>query len=209
MPRGQRRGGIGFQLDHASLPGRKCRWNYAGRSGASQGKADFPTVFRPGETERRPTARIEPPGELRGSLIESILKTTNQHERQAAAQQFAIDAARLAANTRCHSVVVLDVSGLSPVTDYFVIATGTSARQMRSVADEIGELGDKQNFSPQTRSGYEGEHWILLDCIDVIVHVFSPDARQYYDLDGLWGDARQVEWNNQPPPSSAAPPAKT
>lgn len=91
-------------------------------------------------------------------------------------------------------MVVLDVSGLSPVTDFFVLATGTSARQMRTVADEVGELGEKQNFAPHTISGYEGESWILIDCIDVLIHVFNPDARQYYDLDNLWGDAKRVEW---------------
>ncbi len=95
-------------------------------------------------------------------------------------------------------MVVLDVTGLSPVTDYFVLATGTSARQMRTVADEVGELGERQDFKPFTQSGYEGESWILLDCVDVVVHVFSPDARQYYDLDGLWGDAKRVEWEGAP-----------
>lgn len=126
--------------------------------------------------------------------IDRTIAATDQSQRATAARQFAIDAARLAANTRCHSVLVLDVSGLSPVTDYFVIATGTSARQMRSVADEIAEFGEEHNFAPLTVSGQEGETWILLDCIDVVVHVFSAEARQYYDLDGLWGDAKRVEW---------------
>ncbi len=77
-----------------------------------------------------------------------------------------------------------------------MIATGTSARQMRSVADEIAELGETRNFAALTISGQEGESWILLDCIDVVVHIFSSDARQYYDLDGLWGDAKRVEWDS-------------
>jgi ribosome-associated protein len=94
---------------------------------------------------------------------------------------------------------VLDVTGLSPVTDFFVIATGTSARQMRTVVDEVAELGERQDFAAFTRSGTEGESWMLLDCIDVVVHVFSADARQFYDLDALWGDAKRVEWNDAQP----------
>jgi len=115
-------------------------------------------------------------------------------DRTEAAKAFAIEAARLAANTRCHNVVVLDVRGVCPVADFFVIASGTSARQMRTVMDEIQELGDQKNFSPLARSGYEGESWMLLDCVDVLVHVFDDMSRHYYDLDGLWGDAKQVRW---------------
>jgi ribosome-associated protein len=94
-------------------------------------------------------------------------------------------------------VVVLDVRGLCPVADFFVIASGTSARQMRTVVDELQELGDARGYSPMGRSGYDGETWMLLDCVDVLVHVFNETARHYYDLDGLWGDARPVQWQEK------------
>ncbi len=100
----------------------------------------------------------------------------------------------MAQNTRCHSVVVLDLAGVSPVTDFFVIATGTSPRQMRTVCDDLDELAEKLGFKGYHRSGYEGETWIAVDYIDVVVHVFSQDARVYYDLENLWGDAKRVEW---------------
>jgi ribosome-associated protein len=90
-------------------------------------------------------------------------------------------------------VVVLDVRGLSPVCDYFVLASGTSARQMRTVGDQISEIAEKQNSKPIHTDGYEGESWILIDFVDVIVHLFSDQARAYYDLDNLWGDAQRVE----------------
>jgi ribosome-associated protein len=121
---------------------------------------------------------------------------TSVPQKLEAARQFAIQAARLAANTRCNNVVVLDVSGISPITDFFVVATGTSPRQMRSVSDEIADLGKKSSFAPLSQSGQDGESWMLTDFVDVVVHLFSPDARQYYDLDGLWGDAKRVEWND-------------
>ena len=120
------------------------------------------------------------------------------HARDDAARRFAIDAARLAANTRCHNVVLLDVRGISPVTDYMIVATGTSPRQMRSVCDEIAEMGEKVNYTPLASNGMEGETWMLIDFVDVVVHVFSNDARQFYDLDNLWGDAAKVDWNGQP-----------
>jgi ribosome-associated protein len=91
-------------------------------------------------------------------------------------------------------VVVLDVTGISPVCDFFVLASGTSARQMRTVADEIAELGQKQNFAPISEDGTDSATWILVDCVDVIVHIFTDESRHYYDLDGLWGDAKRVEW---------------
>ena len=128
--------------------------------------------------------------------MEEAKKPQQGEDRGEAAKAFAIEAARLASSTRCHEVTVLDVRGLCPVADFFVIASGTSARQMRTVVDELQELGEARNFSPLARSGYEGETWMLLDCVDVLVHVFSDMARHYYDLDGLWGDAKRVQWQD-------------
>ena len=122
-----------------------------------------------------------------------------------AARRFAVDAARLAAYTRCVNVVVLDVSRVSPVTDFFVLATGSSGRQMRAVANQVEDLGREQSFKPLGRHGHDGESWVLTDFVDVIVHVFSPDARGYYDLDGLWGDAPVVDWQTGAPPPPNRP----
>lgn len=110
------------------------------------------------------------------------------------ARDFAIDAARLASETRGHNIAVLDVSGLSPVTDFYVIITGTSARQMRAVADEIVDFGKTRGFRPLHATGQESSTWILADCIDVVIHVFTQESRAFYDLDGLWADAPRVEW---------------
>jgi ribosome-associated protein len=90
--------------------------------------------------------------------------------------------------------MVLDMAGVSPVTDFYVIATGTSARQMRTVCDQVDELSEKMGLKSYRRSGYEGESWIAVDYVDVVLHVFSADARTYYDLENLWGDAKRVAW---------------
>lgn len=113
------------------------------------------------------------------------------------ARQFAIDAARLANDLHCQNVVVLDVRGISPVTDFFVLATGTSGRQMKSIAEQIEELGEPRKFVAFGRNGHEGDSWVLTDFVDVVLHVFSSESRSYYDLDGLWGDAPRVEWKEE------------
>jgi ribosome-associated protein len=120
---------------------------------------------------------------------------TTAADRAKQSRDFAIATARHAAATRCHSVVVLDVAGISPVCDYFVIATGTSARQMRTVLDEITEqIAPRHNMSSLSVSGEDSGTWVLADFFDVLVHIFSAEARSFYDLDGLWGDARSVDW---------------
>jgi ribosome-associated protein len=120
-----------------------------------------------------------------------------QRQRYEDAQRFAIDAARLASQTHCSNIVVLDVSSISPVTDFFVIATGTSPRQMRTVCDEVEELGEPRAFKALSRAGYEGDHWILVDFVDVVVHLFNGEARLFYDLENLWGDGKKIEWKDQ------------
>lgn len=89
-------------------------------------------------------------------------------------------------------MVVLDLKGLSPVTDFFVIGTGTSARQMRAVADDLEELAKELGDRVMTRS--IDDHWIVLDFVDVVIHIFSDEARAFYDLESLWGDAQRVTW---------------
>lgn len=95
--------------------------------------------------------------------------------------------------------MVLDVAGLSPVTDFYVIGTGTSARQMKTVMEEVEELAPQRGMGCMGRSGYDGTSWLLCDLVDVVVHVFDQEARMFYDLESLWGDARRVEWKQEEP----------
>jgi ribosome-associated protein len=104
---------------------------------------------------------------------------------------------KLAPTTRCRDVAVLNLVGLWPVADYFVLATGASPRQMRAVCNQIEELAGKMGSKTFSRSGYEGETWIVVDFIDVVVHLFSGESRQYYDLDNLWGDAPKIDWESE------------
>ena len=104
----------------------------------------------------------------------------------------ALAIAKVAADTRCTNVIVLDVSHVSPVTDFFVIATGTSARQMRSVCDDCIDEARTVGYKPMSATGYDGSNWICVDLIDVVLHVFTDEARAFYDLENLWSDAQRV-----------------
>ena len=108
---------------------------------------------------------------------------------------FALASAKIAAERHCSDIVVLDLKGKSPATDYFVIATGTSDRQMRAVADEICEAARGEGQQRFGRAGYEQARWILLDFIDVVIHIFDAEYRDYYDLELLWGDAKRLKWD--------------
>ncbi len=110
------------------------------------------------------------------------------------ARQFAMELGRISADLKSTDVLALDLRGISPVTDITVIATGTSDRQMRAVADAVREYGKKVGERTYGVAGYDNATWILLDFVDVILHVFSRTHRAYYDLELLWGDAPRLEW---------------
>ena len=108
------------------------------------------------------------------------------------AKSFALTAAEVALGRHCSDIVVLDLRGKSPATDYFVIVTGTSDRQMRTVSDEISAEAQKMGMQRFGRAGYEQGRWILLDYVDVVIHIFDSEYRDYYDLELLWGDADRL-----------------
>ena len=108
--------------------------------------------------------------------------------------KFAIDLARLADQTRCHNVVLLDVRQKSPVTKYYLIATGTSDRQRRTVGDELIAHGKQNGFPAWRSNGYETAKWIVVDFVDVVAHIFEEASRNFYDLEMLWGDCPRIQW---------------
>lgn len=109
------------------------------------------------------------------------------------AKKLSIEAARIGLERNCRDIKILDLKGKSPATDYFVIMTGASDRQMRTVADEISEMAKENKYIRFGMAGYENGVWILLDYVDVMVHIMSEKARDYYNLEMLWGDAKEVK----------------
>jgi ribosome-associated protein len=111
----------------------------------------------------------------------------------AAAAAFAVSAARLLIDRHCEDVLLLDVSTVSQVCDFVLIGTGTSDRQMKSVADELSVLGKEAGLPAFRKSIDLGTTWIVTDYITVVTHLFEPQLRAYYDLEDLWSDAKCVE----------------
>lgn len=94
---------------------------------------------------------------------------------------------------KAEDIVVLNMKGISLVTDYFVICHGNSERQVQAIANEIKEQVHKKGFPVKKLEGFEDARWILVDLGDVVVHVFHRDERTYYNLERLWGDAPVVQ----------------
>lgn len=118
---------------------------------------------------------------------ESIRENTRGHD-------LAIAIARVIEETRGKDIRVLDLRSVTEVFDYFVIATGSSRRQMHAVSDEIERIV-KANWGDEKRGieGYNESRWIVLDYGDVVVQLFDSDSRDYWDLEHLWSDAKRVE----------------
>ena len=116
---------------------------------------------------------------------------------------FAVECARTTADMKCTDVTLLDVRGLSEMCDYLVIASGTSERQMRSVAQAVEDVGKEQGSPPFRSSRDSGTTWIVVDFVETVVHLFEPDQRFYYDLESMWREAKRVEWRRPDDPSSA------
>ena len=110
-------------------------------------------------------------------------------------REIALTAARAAAAKQAVDVTILDVHDLIVITDYFVIASGQTDRQVKTILEEVEravrDLGEK----PVRREGDADSRWVLLDYIDVVVHVFAQEEREYYDLERLWRDAPRLGWN--------------
>jgi ribosome-associated protein len=100
----------------------------------------------------------------------------------------------LADNRKADDIVILDVRELSSVTDYFVIASGTSEPHLRAIVEEITDkIREEHDLRPRAVDGRLQTAWVVLDYFDVIVHIMRQDVRERYDLETLWGDAPRVK----------------
>ena len=116
-------------------------------------------------------------------------------------EEFALEVGQLLIDRHCEDVALLNVTGLSQVCDYVLVGTGTSDRQMKSVASEVAALGREHNFPPFRKNIDSGATWIVVDFISVVVHLFEPERRAYYDLEDLWSDAKRVEITTESSPA--------
>jgi ribosome-associated protein len=109
-----------------------------------------------------------------------------------------------AGDKKASGIIVLDLRKTGAFTDYFLICTGTNPRQVQAIADAIQQALKASKVRPTHVEGYERAEWVLLDYFDFIVHVFSPNARQFYGLERLWGEARRIEIADEVQPAQHA-----
>lgn len=126
--------------------------------------------------------------------------------RRMDSKKLALLCRELAENRKAENVTVLDVRELSSVTDYFVIASGTSEPHLRAIINEIEDkLRDDEGLRPRAIDGNLQAAWVVLDYFDVIVHVMRADVRDRYDLETLWGDAPRVRARRRTPATPRKP----
>lgn len=111
--------------------------------------------------------------------------------------ELAKKAASILDDKKARNIKVVQIDTISSLADYFVIATGTSSTHVRSLTDEVEAKLKKdsgESVAPERVEGYRSNSWVLIDYASVVVHVFTPDARDFYDLDRLWADGVTVDW---------------
>ena len=101
-------------------------------------------------------------------------------------------AVRAAESKKATDLRVLDLTGITSFTDYFVLCTGANQRQIQAISDAIGQELKQQGEFPISVEGYKDGEWVLVDYGDFVVHIFSPRARTYYDLERLWRNAKSI-----------------
>lgn len=106
-------------------------------------------------------------------------------------------AAKTASDNKGTNVVVLDLRAVTPMFDYFVLATGSSRRTVHTIVEEVDAALRAVGDTRASVEGYESSKWVVQDYGDVMVHVFDPDTRDYYKLEELWADAQQVDWEQE------------
>ena len=125
---------------------------------------------------------------------ESAIRESFKTEGEALSYEMAATAARAAGEMFAKAVTVVDLRGLVSYTDYFVIASAETERQTRRVAEEVIEKMIRSGHRPRSKRIEEGTAWISLDFTDVVVHIFTDEARDYYRLESLWRSAPQKRW---------------
>jgi ribosome-associated protein len=128
----------------------------------------------------------------------SLSRSQSQGDPKAI-RAFAIELARLSSELKCEQVVLIDVRGRNQLCEYLVIVSGTSDRQMKAVSDQLKAYGAQHGSPRWKRDRDTNGTWIAADFVDVVVHLFEPGQRAWYDLEGMWADAPRVEWRRTVP----------
>jgi ribosome-associated protein len=129
--------------------------------------------------------------------LNSTLALTTPTTTLSPAFDRATQCARVSEENKAKNVLVLDMRGITPLYDFFVICTGSSRRQIHTIAEEVDSAMRAAGDERLSIQGYQASRWIVQDYGDVVVHVFDPDSRTYYALEDLWADAPRVDWKRE------------
>jgi ribosome-associated protein len=152
------------------------------------GKDDRVFVPLPKASDLHPIAVPE------GGLLTTATKRSPSHLQSASSFERACLCARVADDNKARDVIVLDMRGLTPLYDFFIIATGNSRRQVHTITEEIDAALHERGDVRQSIEGYASSKWVVQDYGDLVVHVFDPATREYFALEDLWADAPRVDW---------------
>lgn len=107
--------------------------------------------------------------------------------------ELANTASQLCLDKRAYDVIVMDMRGLTSITDCFVLCSADSDVQVKAISEHIRDELLKEKIKPWHVEGYDSLRWVLLDFVDVVVHIFQPETREFFGLERLWGDAKIIE----------------
>ena len=129
--------------------------------------------------------------------METIVAEKQTLSRNPNAKARAVLCAHVAEDHKGKNTVVLDLRGITPIFDFFVITTGVSRRHVHTLAEEVDATMRSEGEERRSIQGFDTSRWVVQDYGDVLVHVFDAEAREYYALEDLWADAPRVAWERE------------
>lgn len=115
-------------------------------------------------------------------------------QNQPSSKDLVLVAVNAVVEKKGEDLAVLDLTGISPIADYFLICSGTNSRQVRTIADEVErKVKELCGIAPKSTEGLSDSNWVLMDYVDFVVHIFMPETRDFYSLERLWADAGRLE----------------
>lgn len=151
----------------------------------------------PQADSNHPSGETNDSQSMSGNAANSAKQEFTSEEKAERSLQLALAAAQTAADNRGQEILILDLRDLTCIFDYFVIASGTSRRQLHAMSEEIDhKLEDDLGDERMGIEGYQGSSWILLDYGTLVVHLFDAETREYYSIEKLWAEAPRLDWES-------------
>jgi ribosome-associated protein len=144
------------------------------------------------DSHARPQEARQPTGGPLSTHAAALEPTREQISREQA-----IQCARLGEDNKAKDILILDLRGITPIFDFFVLMTGASRRQLHTLAEEVDDYMTGEGEKRRSIQGYQASRWIVQDYGDIVVHVFDQESREYYALEELWADAAHIDWKRE------------